>query len=400
MVSRKILGVAAAIVALPLALAGCSSGGGGTPTDAPGDFNGTFNVYASLGVTGGLSAIAGANIDGLKAAVTAINATGGIDGREVKLTVGDDGADPAKAATLLQEQLDSTDIDLVIAGNTSNVGLSLLPILTREGIISTGQQAAINDPAQYPYHFGFVIPNKTQTAAMLEKVQDEGYKKVALLHANDANGTAVSDTYKALFEGAGIGFVDESFSPTDVDMTAQLQRLQAQSPDVLILSGLGAVAGYELQSRTKIGWDIPTIGHTDLGTTDLSAVSTEADWNNVQVMTFFSNDPDATRTSGFDDLMSNLKDEGSKIDQPISQYTAMWDPLWVAKYVWENSDSDDAADLQKTYQSLNLTADPDSPYTFLPYLKYTADSHQLVVEPSDSMRFIKPGPFVDGLVQN
>ena len=85
-------------------------------------------------------------------------------------------------------------------------------------------------------------------------------------------------------------------------MTAQLQRLQAQDPDVLLLSGLGSVAGYMLQSRTKIGWDIPTLGHTDLGTTNLAAVSGPADWNNVNVMTFAVMNPDATRSAGFDQL--------------------------------------------------------------------------------------------------
>lgn len=398
MVSRKLF---AAGLVLPLALVGCATGGGSDdPTGGSTDFDGTFTVYASLAVTGPLAGIAGANIEGLEAAVDAINAAGGIDNREVQLIVGDDGADPTKAATLLQEQLDETEIDLVIAGNTSNVGLSLVPTLTREQIISTGQQAAINDPEQYPFHFSFVIPNPTQTQGMLNKVQEEGYQKVALLHANDANGTAVSDTYRGLFEGAGIEFIEESFAPTDVDMTAQLQRLQEQNPDVLLLSGLGSVAGYELQSRTKIGWDIPTLGHTDLGTTDLAAVSGEADWNNVEVMTFYVMDPSGDRTAGFDQLMTALKEGGSKLDQPIAQYSVMWDLLWVAKHVWESVDGDDPEAIQQAYESLNIKADADSPYTFLPYFRYADDNHQFVVEPEDSMRFITPGPFVDGLVQN
>lgn len=396
MVSRKILGVA---LLLPLALVGCSAQSGGDPDPTDGGFDGTFTVYASLAVTGPLAGIAAANVEGLEAAVDDINEDGGIGGREVKLVVGDDGADPTKAATLLQEQLDQTDINFVVAGNTSNVGLALLPLLTREGIVSSGQQAAINDPEAYPYHFGFVIPNPTQTQAMADKVKDEGYEKVALLHANDANGTAIGDTYRALFEKEGVDFVDESFAPTDVDMTAQLQRLQAQDPDVLILSGLGAVAGYELQSRTKLGWDIPTLGHTDLGTTDLAAVSGPADWVNVEVMTFAVMNPDAERTAGFDDLMTRLHDADSALDQPISQYSVMWDLLHTAKYAFEEAGSDDPKDLQEVYQSLDLTADADSPYTFVPYIKYTAESHQLVIEPEDGMVFIKPGPFVDGLVQ-
>lgn len=393
MVSRKLL---AAAVVLPLALAGCASGG--SDPEGPTELEGTFTVYASLAVTGPLAGIAGANVAGLEAAAAAINAAGGIDGREVQIVVGDDGADPTKAATLLQEQLDSTEIDLVVAGNTSNVGLALTPILSREEIISTGQQAAINDPEAYPYHFSFVVPTKTQTQGMLEKVEAEGYEKVALLAANDANGTAITDTYRALFEDAGIDFVAESFAPTDVDMTAQLQRLQAEDPDVLILSGLGAVAGYELQSRTKLGWDIPTLGHTDMGTTDLAAVSTEADWTNVELLTFHVMDTTSARTAGFDELRTALEDAGVTLDQSFSQYAVMWDLLWVAKHVWESVDSDDPADIKDAYESLDIRADADSPYTFVPVIAYTADFHQLVIEPKDGITFIKPGPYVDGLI--
>ena len=207
MVSRKLLGVAFALP-LVLVMAGCSTASAETELHRPPSaaaLDGTFTVYASLGVTGALAGIATANVEALNAAADAINEAGGINGKEVKIVVGDDGADPTKAATLLQEQLDAGRHRLRRRGqHQQRRPARCCPILTREGIISSGQQAAINDPEAYPYHFGFVIPNKTQTAAMVLKVQDEGYKKVAMLHANDANGTAVADTYKALFEDADI----------------------------------------------------------------------------------------------------------------------------------------------------------------------------------------------------
>ncbi len=104
---------------------------------------------------------------------------------------------------------------------------------------------------------------------MLNKVEEEGYQKVALLHANDANGTAIGDTYRGLFDGAGIDFVDETFAPTDVDMTAQLQRLQEQDPDVLILLGT--------RCRRRLRAAEPhqdRLGHPDARVTPTSAPQT------------------------------------------------------------------------------------------------------------------------------
>ncbi len=330
----------------------------------------------------------------------ALDGQGGIDGRQIELVISDDGLDPAKATTLLQEQLDKGPIDLAIPGSVSNVGLAMIAALTREGIMSTGQQATLADAEKYPYQFGMVVPNPLQVDAQIDQVvADVDPVKVAILNANDANGQAVGDAYEEGFEEAGIDAVRQEFGTTDVDMTAQLQALQAEDPDVLILQGYGTVAGYTLQSRTKLGWDIPTYAHADYGTIDLAGMSGPADWENVKVLTYFPMDPASPRTAGFADMMEALKADGGEIDQTIYQYALFWDIPWVAKEVWESSEGDSAEDLSAAYLALDITADENSPYAYLPHYKWSPDSHQFYVDPSVAMRIVDPGPLVDGVFE-
>ncbi|MFI5621901.1 ABC transporter substrate-binding protein [Nocardioides sp. NPDC051685] len=378
-----------------MALAGC--GGSDSGSNTTGSSN-AFTIYASLGLSGPLAAPAAANVAALKAAAEVVNKDGGIDGRMVRIVTKDDGLDPAKATTLLQEQLDKGSIDLVVAGSTSNVGLALISALTREGIVSSGQQATLNDGEKYPYHFGMVVPNKTQVQALVDEIVKSGAKKVAMLHSNDANGQAVAEAYASALDTAGATMADAAYAPNDVDMTAQLQALESEDPDVLVLQGLGPVAGYALKSRTKLGWNIPTYGHADFGSIDLSQVSGPSDWDNVKILAYYPLPEDAPRSAGYQQMLDTLSAAGTKIDQPISQYAVMWDLVFLAKAAWESSESDDAEDLKAAWLELEEKGGSDSPYVFMPSYRFQTSHHQFDIDPADAMTVVSPRPIVNGLI--
>jgi branched-chain amino acid transport system substrate-binding protein len=393
-VSRKTLAVLLTAAAA-LALAGCASP---DSAESSSDSAKEFTIYASLGLSGPLASLAAANSAALNAAVDQVNAEGGIDGRQVRAVINDDGLDPAKATTLLQEQLDAGQIDLAFAGSTSNVGLALIAALTREGIISTGQQATLADAEKYPYQFGTVVPNRIQVQALVDDIAEAGFGSVGILHSNDANGQAVAQAYDDSLAKAGITVFNAEYAPTDVDMTAQLQALQADQPEALILQGLGPVAGYALKSRSKLGWDVPTFGHADVGGVDLSKITQPSDWNNVKVLTYYPVPEDTPRTAGYEQLMTALDAAGVTVDQPIAQYAVFWDAVFLAKKAWESAASTSPDDLKAAYLALDEKASPDSPYIFLPYYKYLDDTHQFDIAPADAMRVVTPAPLVDGVI--
>ncbi|GAA4232627.1 branched-chain amino acid transport system substrate-binding protein [Streptosporangium album] len=244
---------------LALSLAACGASGsdsaGGDAADKP------FIVYFTGDYSGAVSTNNASLDAGIKIAAEEFNASGGINGRKIIVETANDQNDPTKAVSLLQQRLSSgSKPDLVYPGSSSAVSLSLLPILTRQKILSVGGTVStlLNDPAKYPYHFGVSSPGKDYAPALISAAQAKGYKKIAMLYSNDATGQSSAEIYKAAVEGAGMEFVEARYEATALDMTSQLNQLRAQNPDALVLNGYGAAALYVMRSRAQIGWDIPS----------------------------------------------------------------------------------------------------------------------------------------------
>jgi branched-chain amino acid transport system substrate-binding protein len=358
-----------------------------------------------LPITGEVNAYATAEEEAMQAAVTYVNKNGGVDGRKATLTVLDDKLDPTTAVTLLQQQIQTAKPDLVWPGATSNESLAILPVLTRNKILSIGntQSDLINNPTKYPYEFSIVTQNSLEAVAAAAKLQTEGITKVALLTANDANGTSVAAAYTNALKADQISVAAETYAPTDLDMTAQLQRLQATNPDILLLQAPagGPAIGYVLKDRTKIGWDVKTLGTTSVGDgNNLSLTSTAADWKNLQLMVY----PVNTQTGPTVDrpamkaLQSSLKKAGSKYNQLMQIYAAPWDSLMIAKIGITQAKSFDADKVQKALENITQPKTPD--YVEFATERFSASSHFLDLSASDAFTYVKAGGVVDGIIQS
>lgn len=399
----KIWGPALALTtAAALVLTGCAPGD--TDGGDGGDPAGTFTIYASLSLTGPLAGSSKAQQEGLEIAVDSINADGGINGEQVELIVADDQLDPTKAVTLLQEQLDKAQPDLVIHGVSSAVSLAMLPLLTRSEVLSIGNTYAnaINDPATFPYAFGTNPVVALDPEAAAELFADEGFEKVAYLGANDALGQSIAEAFGEVLPDAGFDLTQESYAPTDLDMTAQLQRLQASNPDVLVIQGYGTAAGYALESRTKLGWDIVTYGDGGLGNgNNLALISSEDDWNNLFLRVFAINttEREVTGTAAFEFLTSELTKRGSSFDQLMQLYAHQWDAVHVVKQAVEQADAKDAPSVAEALVNLEPLSG-ESPYiTFPEFRSYTTDNHFRNLS-TDAYIVVRPGPVVEGTIES
>lgn len=388
-------------LAATLALSGCAAEGG-TPGDE--SAGGTYTIYASLSLTGPLAGSSQAQLEGLEIVVDSINADGGIAGEQVELIVVDDQLDPTKAVTLLQEQIDKAKPDMVVHGVSSAVSLAMLPLLTRNEVLSIGNTYAnaINDPATFPYAFGTNPVVALDPEAAAELFTAEGYENIAYIGANDALGQSISEAFSEVLGEKGFKLTQESYAPADLDMTAQLQRLQATNPDVLIVQGYGTAAGYVLESRSKLGWDIVTYGDGGLGNgNNLALISDEADWNNLYLRVFAINTPqrEVEGTAAFTFLTSELEKRGSSFDQLMQLYALQWDAVQVAKQAVEQAGAKDGPSVAKALENLK-PFDGETPYITHPeFRSYTADNHFRNLG-TDAYIVVRPGPVVKGTIES
>lgn len=301
----------AALLTVVLIGAGLAACGSDSDSDSNGSkAKGPFEIYMSADQSGPTKSYTEAEIGGMEAAIEVINKDGGIEGRKVKLETVDDANDPTKAVNLLQKRLSGGDKpDLVYAGGSSAVTMSMLPVLTRNKVSSLSASSAvtINDPKKFPYHFGDVFSTDAYVTQMIDEAEKNGYKKVAMLHSNDTSGQAAVGVYKEEFAKTDVKFVDAGFDPSALDMTPQLNKLKAGNPDALLISGYGTAALYGFKSRAKIGWDIPTYADQLASTFPLASQMKPEQLKNVKVIVGNSSLASSEKLPALEKMVEHVK---------------------------------------------------------------------------------------------
>jgi branched-chain amino acid transport system substrate-binding protein len=386
----------AAVALAAFSLAACSSGSTG------GDGNDSFLLYADLAMTGSLSSQSQALYEGMQAAAIEINKAGGIGGHKVELIKVDDQLDTTRAVTLLQQQLGSRKPNMVWHGQTSNQALALVPLLSRNKIISFGTAASekINDPKTYPYAFCAGMQFASDARTLIPQIQKMGAKKIGFLSANDAYGQSTVAVYKPLFDAAGLDVTYEATDPTTLDLKPNIQRLLAAEPDLLIDAATQTLGSRVLQARTDSGTKVPMLATTALGNgLNLGLTSGPQFWDGVTLQVYKANSSEYEQNAGTKSLFAALRAEGSKLDQPMEHYSLPWDFMWLTKYAADQAKSIDPDAVTKALENLRPVS--GSMIATFPSEKYSPENHFFVLQdPDTTYGFIRPGPVVDGHIRS
>lgn len=219
--SRRVVAVIAAITGAVLVLTGCgsssSSSGGGK--DDP------YRVLVTAGLSspGVLAANSKTSVNAAKAGAAMVNASGGIAGRKVEVTVVDDGGDPTTAVTKLREAISKHKPDLYLNSGPSQIAAATLPILKQNEILSfnIGPTTDSDNPAKYPLNFD-LSPSATDYAkGFVAYAKKKGYSSLGILHGGSSYGMSFGKESKAVFSKAGLSVVDvEQYDTKALDMTA------------------------------------------------------------------------------------------------------------------------------------------------------------------------------------
>lgn len=383
---------------LASALTGCGSGSGSSSAaDA-------YRVYVLGGVSaqGILADNSQTSIAAAKASVDYANAHGGVDGSKVELTVIDDKSDPSTAVTKLRAAIAKQKPDLVLNSGPSTVAEATLPILNQNHILSMniGPTATSSDASKFSLNFDIAAGASAQLSAYKPYFTEKGYTSVAILHGNSAYGESYGTTAESALEADGFTVTaNKEYDVTALDMTAQLQALQATKPDVLVIDAYGAPLGYVLKGVAKLGWDVPMIGNTSVSATNLTGMlPPEGLVGTDEVKNLVMQVPkaavyDASNTAVNDAVQGMLKHGELKTSLVLaSNYDAL--PLVVAAA--DAAKSTDGAAIAKKLSDPSVLGNAGT-VIFSDY-GFTADDHQPQNVASDYV-FIAPSELKNGQFQ-
>ena len=192
------------------------------------------------------------------------NGRGGIAGRPVNFLVLDDQSNPSVAVQLFNEH---KDVPVVLGSALVANCLAMAPLIGHTGPLDWCLSPGVYPPAgSLMFTSGVGIDDSLATYVRYFRLR--GWTRVAAITATDASGQGVDhgvNRAMTLPENRDVTLVDaEHFNPTDLSVTAQIERIKAARPQVLIAWGTGTQFSTLLRGIRDVGLDIPIGGATSV----------------------------------------------------------------------------------------------------------------------------------------
>lgn len=269
--SSRITRAVTVLAALALLVAAC--GGDDDAPDTAGDSGGESespevdlsDEVITLGLTTSLTgeaAGAGRSIaNATEMVIEEVNAAGGIHGATLQLIVEDTQFDPDQEIAAMQKLIDQEGVDIMVGpvtGRSVNAGA---PVALDAGIItvvahaSEGGLEELGEELLYVSATEPFLAEKTATHLV-----EEFAPKSAVLAWDDGEPFAKrsADTYRAVFEDAGVEIVDEiAFDDEAGDFSNVATAVSDADPDVVMIGAFPEIqASVTLEVRER-GYDGP-----------------------------------------------------------------------------------------------------------------------------------------------
>jgi branched-chain amino acid transport system substrate-binding protein len=359
-------------------------------------------VLALQALSGSLAPSGQVNVAALKAAVSVINASGGVNGRKFKLTIEDDRGEGAQALSLLQAQLNTgVKPDVLIDGTADPEQLPLQPLITKDDILAIGSATgylSVN-PSVSANRTKFTTSPSLPVLAqeMAAYLKAKGYRKIALIASNDSYGKLWASVYSGAVKSAGLTLTaTASFNDSALDVTPELQALQASKPDVLIGEAYGAPAGYVLADRYRLGWtSTPFVGAITFSVVDLTKLVSKAALKNVvvQAAAIVKDISPAQMSPNVRTFFDALQKQNS-ITQPLSSYGYDYDAIMLVAAAIKKAGSTDPLKVAQAIANLGSVS-----RTVIQSTYFTPQNH-FPASAAAAYTFLTPGPIVDGMIKS
>lgn len=235
--------------ALLLALAACSGGARG-PDDAV-----VFGLAGPMQEGYGKTTRLGAEL-----AVARLNADGGIDGREVKLSIKDDQASGEKAITVAEELFGDPAV-LAVAGHVNSSTTQAAAGTYQKGLPAVATTATSPEISRLgDWVFRIASSDSANAVALARRARHLG-RRPAVLFANDAYGRGLSEAFRQALEAEGGTVVEaDPYLESTEDFGPYLARLKRRGVDLVFVAGLETGAARIISQAQRIGFGARFLG--------------------------------------------------------------------------------------------------------------------------------------------
>ncbi|MBF0368514.1 MAG: branched-chain amino acid ABC transporter substrate-binding protein [Magnetococcales bacterium] len=266
------------MLGLVFTLAGEAQAGGEAKIGVAGPFSG---AYAAFGEQ---------LWQGAEQAAKDINATGGINGKKIKLFKGDDACEPKQALAVANRLVDFDEVSAVVGHFCSSSTMPASEVYADAGVL--GITPASTNPMVtergLPTIFRTCGRDDQQGVVGAEfMVNKLGAKRVAVLHDKDTYGQGLADAMKAHLKKLGQKEVlYEGLTRGEKDFNALVTKLKSVKADAVYFGGLHSEAGPLVRQIKEQGLNVHFVSGDGIVSEDFLIAAGGAKYAQGVYMTF------------------------------------------------------------------------------------------------------------------
>lgn len=247
-----------------LAACGSSSAASSSSTATSGSANAStkstssktpYVIHALVSETGTFSSLGGPEAKALTALAKYVNATGGIDGHPVQMSIQDNQSSPSTNVSLATPLIQK-GVPILINGSGTATGAAVDALATPKGPFIFDLSPG-NHPKPGSMVFTAGTPTSYDLQVILTYLKAKGVTRIAALTSSDATGTDGWNQLKAGLAQPGFSSVKvlahETFNPSSVSVATQLSVIKSKNPQAIIVWTVGAPFGTVLQGVSSLG---------------------------------------------------------------------------------------------------------------------------------------------------
>ncbi len=219
----------------------------------------TIKIGSSFPQSGTFAAFAKISV-GYQAYIDYVNDNGGVDGKQIELSLKNDEYDPNKTRTNTQELVDGEGVFAMfnVVGTPNNLAIrdDLADQCVPNLYVATGSQLW-GETEDYPWLIGSIPSYATEAAIFADYLKaNKPQAKVAILAQNDDFGEGYVSAFRGAIEGTEIQIIDEQkYNPSDPDVKTQITTLASSGADTALLAATALKCPQALNAIKETGWD-------------------------------------------------------------------------------------------------------------------------------------------------
>jgi branched-chain amino acid transport system substrate-binding protein len=227
-------------------------------------------------------------------AVNEINAAGGVNGRQLELISRDTQSDPTKAVNGATELARREKVQVIWGPLNSGEALAATPLIARDGLpqLDSCWVDSLTDVKKWPLAFRNAPTNQQVGGAATHYVTEVlKLKKIAIIGDTTGYGTASVNAYVPMIapKGGTVVYQNE-VDASNPDLKPEMLRMRDAGAEVIMPWSVNAgFLSRIINARGQMGWDVPIVGQTTLGSGQTRALLEKAEyWDNVYPNNFLT----------------------------------------------------------------------------------------------------------------